>query len=201
MDITSEHVSACIAYPFYGLKWARINNRYLWDGALLNDTPIKAVMKSSPFREKKIIVSDTFPRRQENKLPNNFAEAWHRARDILFVDKSTNEIDASNRLKEIFSLVEKLHDIVSGAKIEDEDLKKKVKEIEKDYNNIINKRGCIINELISIKRNEDEKSEHFLLEDWDFSLATIKELISQGEKDAEKALQESRDKKNSKNTI
>lgn len=72
-------------------------------------------------------------------------------------------------------------------------MKKKVKEIEKDYNNIINKRGYIINELISIKRNEDEKSEHFLLEDWDFSLATIKELISQGEEDAERTLQESKE--------
>ena len=80
-------------------------------------------------------------------------------------------------------------------------MKKKVKEIEKDDNNIINKRGSIINELISIKRNEDEKSEHFLLEDWDFSLATIKELISQGEEDAERTLQESIDKKNSINTI
>jgi NTE family protein len=195
MDITSEHVSACIAYPFYGLKWTRINDKYLWDGALLNDTPIKAVMKSSPFREKKIIVSDTFPRRQENKLPDNFAEAWHRARDILFVDKSTNELDASNRLKEIFSLVEELHGIVSSAKIEDESLKKKVKEIEKHYNNIINKRGHIINELISIKRNEDEKSEHFILEDWDFSSATIKELIGQGEEDAERTLQGSKEKR------
>lgn len=175
------------------MKWTRINNKYLWDGALLNDTPLKAVMKSSPFREKKIIVSDTFPRRQDNKLPNNFAEAWHRARDILFVDKSSNELDASNRLKEIFSLVEELHGIVSSAKIEDEKLKKKVTEIEKDYNNIINKRGFIINELISIKRNEDEKSEHFLLENWDFSLATIKELISQGEEDAERTLQESKE--------
>ena len=99
---------------------------------MLNDTPLKAVMKSSPFREKKIIVSDTFPRRQDNKLPNNFAEAWHRARDILFVDKSSNELDASNRLKEIFSLVEELHGIVSSAKIEDEKLKKKVTEIEKE---------------------------------------------------------------------
>ena len=34
-DITAEHVSACIAYPFYGLKWTKIDNRYLWDGAYL----------------------------------------------------------------------------------------------------------------------------------------------------------------------
>jgi Patatin phospholipase len=44
--------------------------------------------------------------------------------------------------------------------------------------------------LIQIRRNEDEKSEHFVLEDWDFSLATIKELISQGEEDAKRTLQD-----------
>jgi NTE family protein len=195
MDITAEHVAACIAYPFYGLNWIKINDRYLWDGSLLGNTPLKAVIKASPFKEKRVIVSDTFPRHQEKKLPNNFVETLHRARDILFVDKSSNEFEESNRKKEIFSLVQDMHDIiVSNAKIEDEKLKKKIKEIEKDYNNIINRRGDIINELITIKRNEDERSEHFLLEDWDFSLATIKELIGQGEEDAERALKESREK-------
>jgi NTE family protein len=192
MDITAEHVSACIAYPFYGLNWIKINGRYLWDGSLLGNTPLKAVIKSSPFKEKKVIVSDTFPRRQENKLPNNFAETWHRARDILFVDKSSNELEESKRKKEIFSIVQELYDIISNVKIEDEKLKNKVKEVKKNYNNIIKMRGDIIDELISIKRNEDEKSDHFILEDWDFSLATIKELMSQGEQDAERTLQESK---------
>ena len=50
------------------------------------------------------------------------------------------------------------------------------------------------NELIQIRRNEDEKSHHSLFEDWDFSLQTIKELIKQGEKDAESTLQKIRSK-------
>ena len=190
MDITAEHVSACIAYPFYGLKWTKIDNRYLWDRSILSNTPLRAVVKSSPFREKRVIVSDTFPHHQERKLPNNFAEAWHRARDILFIDKSTHQLETSNMLKEIFPVLEEMHDIVTNAKIQDEKLKKRFNEVEKDYKSIINKRGSIISELIQIRRNEDEKSEHFLLEDWDFSLATIKELISQGEEDAERTLQD-----------
>jgi hypothetical protein len=45
-----------------------------------------------------------------------------------------------------------------------------------------------------MNRNEDENSEHFILEDWDFPLATIKELISQGEQDSERTL-ESKEKR------
>jgi len=82
MDITAEHISACIAYPFYGLKWENIGKKYLWDGSILGGSPLKAVMRSSPFKEKVVIDIDLFPRYQE-KLPNNFAETWHRARDIL----------------------------------------------------------------------------------------------------------------------
>jgi NTE family protein len=53
MDITAEHVAACIAYLFYGLNRIKINDRYMWDGSLLGNTPLKAVIKASPFKEKK----------------------------------------------------------------------------------------------------------------------------------------------------
>lgn len=46
-------------------------------------------------------------------------------------------------------------------------------------------RGAIIKEIIRIERPEKT---HFLFEDADFSLTTIKKLIRQGERDAEKAL-------------
>src|SRR5689334_1547191 len=97
-DITAEHISACIAYPFYGVKWAKIDEKYLWDGSLLSSTPLKAVMDSSPYREKVVVAIDLFPRHQE-KTPNNFAESWHRARDILFLDKSHHEVEVSKNLK------------------------------------------------------------------------------------------------------
>jgi len=190
MDITAEHISACIAYPFYGLKWENIGKKYLWDGSILGGSPLKAVMRSSPFKEKVVIDIDLFPRYQE-KLPNNFAETWHRARDILFLDKSHPEIEESDNLREIYPLLEEMHDIITDNfdNTQNKKLKDRLKQMENKYNSIIDKRGKIIKELIKIKRNEGEKSHHSLFEDWDFSIQTIKELIKQGEEDAESALQ------------
>jgi NTE family protein len=190
MDITAEHISACIAYPFYGLKWENIGKKYLWDGSILGGSPLKAVMRSSPFKEKVVIDIDLFPRYQE-RLPNNFAETWHRARDILFLDKSHPEIEESDNLREIYPLLEEMHDIITDNfdNTQNKKLKDRLKQMENKYNSIIDKRGKIIKELIKIKRNEGEKSHHSLFEDWDFSIQTIKELIKQGEEDAESALQ------------
>ena len=192
MDITAEHVSACIAYPFYGLKWANIDGKYLWDGSLLSSSPLKPVMKLSPFREKRVISIDTFPRHQE-KIPNNFAESWHRARDIAFLDKSQAEVDVSDDLKPIFPLLEEMHDIILDVSkvLHDKKLIDRIEQLGKkyDYDYIVKRRGRIIKDLIQVRRNEDEKSHHSLFEDWDFSLQTIQELIKQGEKDAESTLQ------------
>ena len=188
MDITAEHVCACIAYPFYGVKWAKIDERYLWDGSLLSSTPLRSVMTSSPLKEKEVIAIDLFPRHQE-KIPRDFSETWHRARDILFLDKSHYDVEVSDNLKEIFPLLEEMHDIIidNTDVTQDDKLKNRVEQLEKKYNNIIKRRGRIIKELIQIKRNE--KSHHSIFEDWDFSLQTIKELIKSGEQDAELALE------------
>jgi NTE family protein len=170
--------------------------RYRWQVSLgcslLSSSPLKSVMKLSPLREKRVISIDTFPRYQQ-KIPNNFAETWHRARDITFLDKSQGEVDISDDLKPIFPLLEEMHDIILEASkiVDDKKLKDRIKQLGKkyDYGNIIKKRGRIINDMIQIRRNEDEKSHHSLFEDWDFSLSTVKELIKQGEKDAESTLQ------------
>ena len=86
-----------------------------------------------------------------------------------------------------------MHSIILEASkiIDDKKLKDRIGQLEEKYGygNIIIRRGRIINELIQIRRNEDEKSHHSLFEDWDFSLKTIKELIKQGEEDAEYTLQ------------
>jgi NTE family protein len=55
-------------------------------------------------------------------------------------------------------------------------------------------RGTIIQEITKIERSEDI---HFIFEDADFSAATIKNLIKQGEKDADNAIAQN-DKKNQK---
>ena len=191
MDITAEQICGCIAYPFYGLKWTKIDDRYIWDGGLINSTPLTAVIRKSPYKEKRVFVIDAFPTYQQ-KLPNNFAETWHRARDIIFRDKSDSVMDVSDYVKSIFSALEEMHDfIMHNINVkQDKKVKDRFENLEKKYSDISSRRGRIINDLIHIKRNEDEKSHHSLFEDWDYSIETIRELIRQGEKDADSALED-----------
>jgi NTE family protein len=57
--------------------------------------------------------------------------------------------------------------------------------MEKEYSELALRGGAIIKEIIRMERPEKT---HFLFEDADFSVITIKKLIRQGELDAEKVL-------------
>lgn len=186
MDITAEHVVACTGYPFYGISWSKIDDRYLWDGSLLSNTPLRDVIDASSKREKRVYISEIFPRKQE-ELPKNMSETWHRARDIMFIDKSTHKVvEHSETLKRYIATMEEMYDIIMNSRL-DEKEKARFKKVEPEYNSLVHLRGAIIDQIISIKRKERVEG-HYLLEDTDFSLASIKELIRQGEEDAEDAI-------------
>jgi len=57
--------------------------------------------------------------------------------------------------------------------------------VEQEYHKLASERGAVIDQVVKIQRHEHQ---HFLFEDADFSIATIKELISMGENDASEAL-------------
>jgi NTE family protein len=86
-SFTSDHVLASAGYPFYGISWTKVGSRYLWDGTLLSNTPLREVIDASPICDKKVIIVNLFPRNQE-ELPCNMSESWHRARDIMHTDKT-----------------------------------------------------------------------------------------------------------------
>ena len=67
----------------------------------------------------------------------------------------------------------------------EEDLRDLYFQIEREYHKLAGDRGTIIEEITKIERTEDI---HFIFEDADFSTATIKNLIKQGEEDAENVL-------------
>ena len=78
--------------------------------------------------------------------------------------------------------------ITSNFKIKEEGdgkLKERFDKMELEYNKLARRRGAIIKEIVRIERPEKA---HFLFEDADFSVATIKKLIKQGEEDTERAL-------------
>ena len=182
--IDASHVVAGCGYPFYGIAWTEISGRYLWDGSLLSNTPLAEVINASPICDKKVYVVDLFPQVQEN-IPKNMMESWHRARDIMDSDKTEHSVRMSKVISRYLSLIKNMHDFIVSSKI-DERAKKEFEKIESEYNKLACQRGAIIKEIIRIKRQEGDS--HFLFENADFSLASIKQLISDGEKDAEKIL-------------
>lgn len=192
VDIDADSIMACTGYAIYGLPWTKKDGRYLWDGSLRHNTPLKAVVDASPKREKRLYVCDVFPKTQQ-KLPSNMFETLHRVRDLLFVDKSIEEIKARSDLtKKHLQFIEKMYNVMRSSMSKHEGKaanKSRSKELELQYNDIIQERGAIIDELIYIQRKE-KSGHHFLFEDADFSVDTIKQLIKEGEQDAEETLKQ-----------
>lgn len=171
------------------IPWTKINDSYYWDGAFVHNTPLKAVSKTTKA-EKIIYVTDVFPLKQE-KLPTSMPETYHRIRDLLFTDRSIGENKMiSNMVKSYISLFEQMHEIIASNiqnESKDTELKLKLDKIESEYNNLVHDTRGLIDRIIHIERVERPERQ-FIFEDADFSIDTVKELIRQGEEDAENAL-------------
>jgi NTE family protein len=191
VNIDVSDVIASAGFPFYGISWTQKDNRYLWDGALLSNTPLREVINASPISDKIVYLVNIFPHYQK-ELPQDMFEAWHRARDIIYTDKTDNNVRLSSIISRYLSLLKEMHDLlmISNTKFEEKDsdnanIKKRFDKMELEYNKLARRRGAIIKKIVRIERPEKT---HFLFEDADFSVATIKKLIRQGEEDTERAL-------------
>jgi NTE family protein len=185
MDIDADDVMACIGYPFYGIRWSEKNGRHLWDGSLLTNTPMLEVIRRSPQADKKFYIVDVFPR-QQKELPSNMIEVWHRARDIIFMDKTDKNIEMLKVNERYIDLLIKMYEIIKSEKAAfDTDILARIKEIEPEYNVLVKRIGRSIKDVIRVGRRE---TLHYLLEDADFSRYRVKKLIAEGEKDAEHVL-------------
>lgn len=182
-EIGIKNILASIGYPFYGIAWTEINGRYFWDGALLNNTPLIAVMDASPKNDKNVYVTDLFPHEQED-LPKNMAESWHRARDIMFADKTQWAIEVSKKTEHHIGLMRKMYEVIEAGMPEGQ-ANPNLEEIRKEYRRLVFEQGSVIRRMTRIERREDM---HYLFEDADFSAGTIRKLIEKGEHDTEKIL-------------
>lgn len=182
-NFTSDYVLASAGYPFYGISWTKVGTRYLWDGTLLSNTPLREVIQASPLCDKNVIIVNLFPRKQDH-LPRNMLESWHRARDIMHADKTDQSVRTSKYVSRYLQIIKEMHSILESTTL-DEKNKKKFDEIEPEYYKLACERGTIIKEIVKVERKEES---HYLFEDADFSIDTVKKLIRTGEQDAMKVL-------------
>ena len=177
-QITSRHILATSAYPLYNFPWVEVEDGvYAWDGGLLSNTPLREVIDASPVNDKRVCIVENYPRKVD-ALPKNLPEVYHRARDIMFSNKTEYNITMSKvitrYLQYIQELYQLLEDNIDRINVSSQHLKK----IRHKYKKYKHERGAEIKDIIYITR--DEPFPH-MYENADFSPETIKNLIKEGE--------------------
>ena len=179
MRIQTKHLLASTAYPAYGFPWVEIEDEtYAWDGSLLDNTPVRAVLKASPRNDKRIYIIENYPRNID-KLPSNLMEVADRTRDIIFSDKTKSSLRLAKFITRQINLIEELYDVFEAAE-HSKFNPQKIRFIKEEYNDIVNNHGAEILDVIRISR-ERIGTPH-LLKNADFSPKQIRELIEQGER-------------------
>jgi NTE family protein len=178
-QITSKHILAATGYPSYYFPWAEVEEGvYAWDGSLLSNTPLREVIDASPVKDKRVFLVENYPKRSD-ALPDNLLEVQHRARDIMFSDKTIHNIQMSKTityyLRLINDLYKMLEDHFSSEKKEDIE---KFEKIRARYKKVSEEHGAEIKRVHYITRSEPFPS---LYENADFSAETIKASIKDGE--------------------
>lgn len=185
-QIEPKHILATSAYPLYNFPWIEVDKGvFAWDGGLLSNTPLREVLDASPVIDKKIFLVENYPKAVD-ALPSNIAEVHHRARDIIFSDKTEHNIKMSKVITRYLDFIEELYQIFDDNADKLQLDKNTLSKIRRKYKKYHEDHGAEVKEIYYISR--DELYPH-IFENADFSPDTVKELIKAGEDKANKVIQ------------
>jgi len=187
-QITSKHILAATGYPTYYFPWVEVEKGiYAWDGSLLSNTPLREVIEASPVTDKRIFLVENYPK-YTDKLPDNLHEVQHRARDIMFSDKTMHNVQLSKAITYYLRFIDELYHVLEDCfDMEKKEDKEKFEKVRLKYKKISEEHGAEIKGVYYISRDEPFPS---LYENADFSLNTIKTSIRDGESKANKVLRD-----------
>jgi NTE family protein len=184
-QISPKHILATSAYPLYNFPWVEVEaGVYAWDGGLLSNTPLREVLDASPINDKRICMVENYPKNIDD-LPKNLPEVYHRARDIIFSDKTEHSVTMSKIITRYIEYIEDLYQIIEHNIDKVQIDEKHLKKIRRKYRKYRQEHGAEIKEIYYITRNE--LFPH-LYENADFSPETIKESIKEGEEKTNQAI-------------
>jgi NTE family protein len=189
-QITPMHILGATGYPTYYFQWAEVEKGiYAWDGSLLSNTPLREVIDASPINDKRIFLVENYPKNTD-KLPTSIQEVQHRARDIMFSDKTLHNIQMSKAITYYLRLIDDLYNMLEHHfKSEKKEERAKFEKMRAKYKKIKEEHGSEIKNVFYITRDERFPS---LYENADFSLDTIKNSIRDGESKTNQILKDVR---------
>jgi NTE family protein len=177
-QITSKHILATSAYPLYNFPWVEVEDGiYAWDGGLLSNTPLREVIEASPVNDKRICIVENYPKRVD-ALPKNLPEVYHRARDIIFSDKTKHNVRMSKVITRYLKYIEELYKTIEDNIDQINIDQKQLRRIRRKYKKYKQERGAEIKDIIYVTHNEPFPH---MYENADFSPETIKNSIKEGE--------------------
>lgn len=186
-QIKPKHILATSAYPLYNFPWVEVDNGvYAWDGGLLSNTPLREVIDASPVNDKRICIVENYPKKV-NALPKNLPEVYHRARDIIFSDKTEHNIAMARVISRYLGYIEELYNVLENNIDRINIDQKHLNQIRRKYKKYKQERGAEIKDIIYVTR--DEPFPH-MYENADFSPETIKGSIKEGETKTNEVLKE-----------
>ena len=181
-QITVKHLLGTSGYPLYGFPWVEVEKElYAWDGSLLSNTPLREVIDASPVRDKRVFIVENYPKKIE-MLPQNMPEVYHRARDIMFSDKTAHNVKMSKVITQYLRFIDELYQLVERH-VSNKNHLSELDQMELDkarrkYKKMTQDRGAEIKTIAHITREEPFP---YLYENTDFTPETIRELIAEGE--------------------
>ena len=113
-QITSKHILAATGYPSYYFRWVEVEKGvYAWDGSLLSNTPLREVIDASPVNDKHVFLVENYPKKCDS-LPDHLLEVQHRARDIMFSDKTLHSIQMSKTITYYLRFIDELYHMIES---------------------------------------------------------------------------------------
>ena len=177
-QITPRHILATSAYPLYNFPWIEVEDGvYGWDGGLLSNTPLREVIDASPVNNKQIFLVENYPKEVDG-LPTNLPEVYHRARDIIFSDKTEHNVTMSKVITAYLRYIEELYQIIEDHVDINKIDHRQLENIRKKYKKYKQQRGAEIKGIHYVTRDEPFPATY---ENADFSPETIRNSIRDGE--------------------
>jgi NTE family protein len=187
-QITSKHLLAATGYPSYYFQWIEVEKEvYAWDGSLLSNTPLREVIDASPVKDKQVFLVENYPKNCDT-LPDNLSEVQHRARDIMFSDKTLHSVKMSKAITYYLRLINDMYAMLEDqVDLNKKEVKQKFEKIRAKYKKVTEGHGAEIKGVYYITRSEPFPS---LYENADFSVDTVKASIKDGESKTNQKLKE-----------
>ena len=135
------------------------------------------VLDASPVIDKRLLLVENYPRRVD-KLPDNLGEVYHRARDIMYSDKTELNITMSKVISMYLRYIDEMYQVIEEFVDMNKADKKRIEKIRLKYKKYKKERGAEVKKIWHITRDEPFP---FIYENADFSLDAIKSSIADGE--------------------